>query len=158
MLTKTRRRLFSEYLSVLKDQLSKHDVSRVRHGWNKTRWIVGIYFTVCSSPHQTLARLRAFSHGSETWENFKSVYAPIVLVTRLEFVAGIFGRLAVPVYLLFFYTPRLAVGDYSKILIASTLWCLLAHVIEHDVYAATTESDIFRFVSKFDRRYNLSKK
>ena len=158
MLTRTRRRLFSEYIGILRSQVIKQDIKRIRHGWKKSKWIVRLYFTVCFSPETVLTRVRAFADGKETWDNFTGFYAPIVVVSRWSFVVGILGRLAVPAYLLFFYTPALGVGDYTKIIIASTLWCILAYVIEHEAYAATEESDLFLLVAKFDRKYNLSKK
>lgn len=158
MLTRSRRRLCADYLSVLRSLVEAQNIRRRRHGWGKSRWIVWIYFTLCLHPEQTLNKLCAFSRGSETRDNFMGFYAPIVTISRLEFFVAVISRLAVPVYLLFFYTPHLHSSDYSKIIFASTLWCLLVYVIEHEVYMATEESDIFQLVAKFDRRYNPSRR
>ena len=158
MLTKSRRRLCADYLSVLWSLVDAQNIRRRRHGWSKSKWIVWIYFTLCFHPKHTLEKLRGFANGNETRANFIGFYAPIVTITRLEFFVAVISRLAVPVYLLFFYMPHLHSADYSKIIFASTLWCLLVYVIEHDVYMATEESDIFQLVAKFDRRYNPSRR
>lgn len=150
-----RRRVdaFYEYCSVMESLIARYHISPIAHGWKKTRLIIAIYMALSFNPLERLRRLKSYDRGVETWDNFKSLYYPVLLVS-LGFSAWmLLWRISLPMWLIIQKAPVTTPESCSEIIGVSVIWLLLIYVVEHEVMSALFESDVFRLVNKLKPQY-----
>lgn len=154
MIPRKRLDVFYEYCALTDTLVKTHNISPIAHGWKKTKIILWIYVHLCGSPLARVRRLRSYLMGVDTWDNFKSLYYPVLFISMALTGIMILLRLAMPAVFVLCKFPHPTLAECSEIVVVSGIWLLLIYVVEHEISVALSESDIFRLVNKLKSQYS----